>query len=132
MKDTPERNKTRRLEWFAFAPAEFLNDERIIHLTPKQRGQWLYLLIQMWDMQGYVPDSVAAFSNMLSISLKEAIAIKDTLQSVYLLRHDGPKLYSPRLRKEYEISLLLCERGKKAAEARWHPSNIIQFPVARE
>lgn len=126
-----EREKKQRLEWFALSYDAFITDPRMCHLSTREKCLWLYLLLLMWPNKGYIPDSVDAFANMLHISKSEAKKLKDKLQAHYLLKHDGPQLYSPRLKREHEIATHVYTQksiaGKKSAEAR----KIIQFPQAK-
>ena len=112
--------KQSRLQWFALDADAFLEDPRMLHLSDKEKGQWLLILVKMWRSECLIPDSIQVIRNMTGCTKAEAEGLRNKLISHRLLIYDGNDLHSPRMDKERIVAESSynqkVEAGKRSAE----------------
>lgn len=115
--------KKHRVRWLKFFPDDFLEDPRVMRLSPIEQARWLMLLIRMWRLEALLPDDVGLIGNILGMSRNEAIKFRQRLLELKLLVIQVPNLISPRLLHEYQKAHVrydqLTEAGKAGAAARY-------------
>jgi uncharacterized protein YdaU (DUF1376 family) len=105
-----------------FYPGDYVNDERVMHLSPTGRATYIELLCHSWMLGGSLPYSPAHLWKYTLLESPEAWkVVADEVLSMFKIV-DG-RLVNPRLAVEYEESQRLADArirgGKKTAAKRW-------------